>query len=113
MKTKTNEITRKITKVFKALQKQKIKGKQNFWCCQTCVSYGMKDYENKYDGYVFYHNQDYETLKSDGYTYLSFDGFKDNNPIDIANKIIKAFQKEGIKTIWDKNIGTRIQINFN
>lgn len=109
---KIKQIQNRIAKVFKELDKQKIKGEQDFWCCQTCGSSAMDDYQNTYDGYVFYHNQDTDTLKSDGYTYLSFGSFKDVYVLDVAHKIVKAFQDEGIKVNWDGNINTRIQIEF-
>ena len=102
----------RIAKVFKELDKQKIKGEQDFWCCQTCGSNAMLDYEEDYDGFVFYHNQDTDTLKSDGYTHLSFGSFRDVYVVDIAHKIVKAFQDEGIKVVWNGDVNTRIMIEF-
>ena len=110
---KIQKIQGKIDKVFEALDKQKIKGEQSFWCCQTCGASAMEDYEAEYDGYVFYHKQDFDTLKSDGYTHLSFGSFRDVYILDIAHKIVKAFQDEGIKVNWNGDINTRIQIDFN
>jgi hypothetical protein len=117
---KIKEIKNKIDKVFTELEKVKVQGKQNFWCCQTCGGSAMEDYgdtqdsngEYLYDGYVFYHSQDYDTLKSDGYTYLSFAGFRDVSGIDIANRIIKAFQDECIDVEWNGDTNARIKIDF-
>lgn len=109
---KITQIKSKIEKVFEALDKQKIKGEQDFWCCQTCGSNAMLDYSKDYEGFVFYHNQDTDTLKSENYTYLSYGNFGDASATDIAHRIVKAFQDEGIKVTWDGNINTRILIEF-
>jgi hypothetical protein len=111
--TNIKKIQSRIEKVFKELEKQKIIGEQEFWCCQTCGASAMEDFEDKYDGYVFYHSQDFDSLKSEGYTYLSFGSFRDVYILDIAHKIVKAFQDEGIKVNWNGDINTRIMVDFN
>ena len=105
-------IMNRIEKVFNKLEKQKIIGKQKFWCCQTCGSSAMNDYENEYDGYVFYHEQDYDSLKSDGYTHLAYGSFRDEDILEIANKIVKAFEDEKIEVMWNGKVETRIEIKF-
>ena len=107
-------IQKQIDKVFMDLISKGIACKQNFWCCQTCGSSAMSDYEDNpnFDGYCFYHNQDYDGLKKQGVTYLSYGSFRDNNMIDIGKKIVKAFRKEGIKVTWNGKAESRILIEF-
>ena len=109
------KIEEKITKVFDKLEKQRIVCRQNFWCCQTCGSHNLiQSYDKNlnYDGYCFYHNQDYDDLKKANYTYLSYGGFRDEDMISIGLKIVKAFKKEGIQVFWDGSPNTRIRIEF-
>jgi hypothetical protein len=109
------DIQRQIAKVFLELEKQKVKCEQNFWCCQTCGCSAMNDYEDNlnYEGYCFFHNQDFDTLKIEGVTHLSYGSFREKTMEEIGDRIFKMFKKEGIKVTWNGNSNSRIMIDFN
>jgi hypothetical protein len=111
-KLTTKEMMNRIAKVFEVLEKQKIKCEQNFWCCQTCGSSAMDEYANDYEGYCFYHNQDFDGLKKDRYTHLSYNGFKDIDSLEIGKKIMKAFRDKKIKVTWNGKVESRIMVEF-
>lgn len=91
----------KINVAFRTLRKRGYFARQNFWCCQTCGCAAVPEDHAK--SYVFYHNQDAETLKKDGGTFLAWDGDGD--------EIVKCCLEAGLIVKWDGNKNTRIWIS--
>lgn len=95
----TKEQNKNLKLAFKELNNIGYFAKQNFWCCQSCGTNAIPADINKY---VFYHNQDNDSLQRTGSTYLSWGGD--------ANEIMSVFNKHDIKTYWNGNDDTRILI---
>ena len=93
----------KITEAFKELRKLGYFARQNFLCCQTCAWHGVPD--EKGERAVFYHNQDNESLKSDGKCHLAWSGN--------GTEIVSVLNKHGVKTEWDGSSNKRILIDIN
>ena len=93
-----------ITRVFKKLRTAKggrFFAKQNHSFDQCG---GWADAPNV-DNIVFYTYQDLQYLKLDGEVCLAWQGD--------AQKIVKAFEEEGVDVNWDGSRNMRIVLNFN
>jgi hypothetical protein len=94
-----------LNDAFKKLRKQGYFARQNFWCCQTCACAAIpKAKENKY---VFYHNQDNESIKNGnidkGGMYLAWSGN--------GKQIVDIIRATGLNVTWNGKETTRICIN--
>ena len=119
----------KLDRAFEALRRAHVVAEQDFSCCNTC---GHAEIEGDQDdlGYVFFHQQDTESLAESGSTYLSYGIFW---PAHISEKEYKALsssqreelydattiklmktvvipilQEHGIGVSWEGNVDTRI-----
>jgi hypothetical protein len=90
----------KITSAFQELRKKGYFARQNWQCCQSCGWAAVPD--GKKEKVVFYHNQDKDSLNSEGECFLAWRGE--------GNEIVEALTKHGIGVQWDKNPNTRIKI---
>lgn len=93
-----------ISRAFKTLRQNGYFAKQNFWCCNSCAWYDVP--EERADKVVFYHSQDYSTLKKEDRVYLTWSGD--------GNEIVQAFIDNGLpkhEVDWDGTEQRRIVIN--
>jgi|Laugresu1bdmlbsd_1035121.scaffolds.fasta_scaffold00478_19 hypothetical protein len=87
-----------LTKAFKELRMHGYFARQNFTCCQSC---GWAEVpEDKGDKAVFYHNQDYQSMKEGGDLYLAWSGD--------GNLICNVLRENGMEVRWDGTSATRI-----
>ena len=91
-----------LRKAFRALRKNGYFARMNFWCCQTCGWSEVPD--EKSDKVVFFHNQDNDTLKYNGYTYLDWGGD--------GNELKTILEAHDIGVEWDGSNVTRIKANI-
>jgi len=89
----------KLNRLFKELRKQGYFARQNFWCCNTCATSDIP----KDKDYVFYHQQDANSLKEDGDRVMI--GFRGDGT-DICN-IARHF---GFITNWNGDLMTKIEL---
>ncbi len=91
-----------LREAFRTFRKNGYFARMNFWCCQTCGWSEVPD--EKSDKVVFFHNQDNDTLKDNGYTYLAWAGD--------GNEIKTILEAHDIEVEWDGSDGTRIKANI-
>ena len=65
-----------------------------------------------YAGYCFYHGQDLDRAIATGELMIAFGDMKDtpDGKKTIANKILAAMERHGIRAIWEGNVNNRIKI---
>lgn len=119
----------KLDRAFEALRRAHVVAEQDFTCCNTC---GHAEIEGDQGdlGYVFFHQQDTESLVEDGSTYLSYGIFwpahiseeeykalsdsqreelYDATTIKLMKTVvIPTLQEHGIGVSWEGNVDTRI-----
>ncbi|MFT4298741.1 MAG: hypothetical protein QM597_03785 [Aeromicrobium sp.] len=69
-----------LTRAFAALAEIGVVARENFSCCGTCGAAEIgdeRDDSRTWRGYVFYDQQDTDSLIADGETYLSYGAFLD------------------------------------
>jgi len=97
---------------FEKLGKNEIIGKHDWTCCNTCGAADMwKEYSDEYEGYVFYHGQDYDMVIEDIQNnavnvikvYLSWNLFTDYTPSEEEYKVFAA---------KIKSIGNELDLNI-
>ena len=89
-----------LTKAFAALRKKGYFAKQNFWCCQSCGWAAVPD--EKAEQAVFYHSQDNDNKKEGLPFMLAWSGD--------GNEICKILNENSVKTNWNGDSNTRIEV---
>ena len=86
------------------LEEEGVIARQNFTCCGTCASaeiWDEIDDSREWKGYIYFHQQDTESLAESGGTYVGFGSFlaypKDENEWKALNEA----QKEEIRTLHE------------
>lgn len=122
-----------LDRAFAELNEAGILARQNFTCCGTCGTAeigGEMDGSRHWRGYVFFHQQDTETLVDSGYAYLNYglfppadfdqEAYSQLSEADkeaayladleavIADDAVPRLEKHGLDVEWDGNIRTRI-----
>lgn len=94
-----------LNRAFAALEEEGVIARQNFTCCGTCASseiWDEIDDSREWKGYVYFHQQDTESLAESGGTYVGFGSFlaypKDENEWKALNEA----QKEEIRALHEK-----------
>jgi len=85
-----------------------------YQCCSSCAWAYFND-NQKHDGMVFYHEQDAEhsSLYSDVMLGFGLKGLKLSEDSDLQQfgyLIVQLLNENGLETIWDGNINTRINV---
>lgn len=125
----------RLTKAFEEISAQNVLALQNFSCCGTCGSAEAAGemYEDNSRGYIYFHEQDTETLIETGETYLGygvnwqhicteeeFEALSDQQKEQqylaacrkLADEVLKpAFEKHGIVFEWNGDVSTRMHIS--
>lgn len=131
-------ITEGVRRAFVVLRQQNFIARMNFLCCQGCAGYSITGLAVKrheagkvVNGMVYYHNQDRDSLFSDGYLYLAFGDvthsyYEDGKPVmengkhkelvmglptvEVGQKVVEAIKATGLSVEWDGTDGTRIKV---
>jgi hypothetical protein len=111
-----------LDRAFGELERAGIVARQHFTCCGTCGATEIwgeiaaaREAGRKVRGYTFYHIQDTETAAR-GYGLLLFYGAVEKDEkqaLRIANEIIDALQRQGLKTEWDGSWDKRIGVKLD
>lgn len=125
----------RLTKAFEEIATQNVLALQNFSCCGTCGSAEASGemYEHNNWGYIYFHEQDTETLIERGETYLGYgvnwqhicteeeyealsDQQKEQRYVAVcrklADEVLKpAFEKHGIVFTWNGDLSLRMHIS--
>lgn len=100
----------KIRGAFKTLRKAGYIARANFKCCQGCGNHAIGVEQNKKGiadddiKCVFYHQQDHDAMREQGYVYCSWTGN--------GHEIARAFEHEGLVVEWDGTKGKRIKVRL-
>ncbi len=122
-----------LDSAFEELTEAGIIARMNFTCCGTCGTAEIdeeRDESRHWRGYVFFHQQDTETLVQEGYVYLNYgifapEGFdeeayeklsdEDKQAIYLADHkavieddVVPRLARHGLDVEWDGNHRTRI-----
>ncbi len=124
-----------LNRAFAALEEEGVIARQNFTCCGTCASaeiWDEIDDSREWKGYIYFHQQDTESLAESGGTYVGFGSFlayprdeNEWNALSDAQKeeisalhkklsvelmkdtIIPVLEKHGLSVEWKGNFDTR------
>ena len=128
-----------LNRAFAALEEEGVIARQNFTCCGTCASaeiWDEIDDSREWKGYIYFHQQDTESLAESGGTYVGFGSFlaypRDEekwNTLRDAQKeeisalheklsvqllretVIPVLEKHGLSVKWNGNYNTRPYID--
>lgn len=107
-------ISHKLETAFRSLERNhKILARMNHTCCQTC---GVGELEDDADddvrGYVFFHQQDTESVVSGSGLKLAFGSFtkSDKKNQTIGEVIVRSLRRAGLSVEWDGNPKNRIGV---
>lgn len=90
-----------LNKAFTEMNNKGIFAKQNWTCCQSC---GSAEIPDNIKSYCFYHAQDKQDLNEGNNFYLTYSDKK------TAKKVIAILKAFKIKTKWDNDIKSRIEV---
>jgi hypothetical protein len=107
-----------ISKAFKKLKNHSIVAREDYTCCQNCGCARISKYSDRYDGYCFYHDQDFECAKETGKLWLAYGDFEiddsgenDNElPKQIGKTIVKVLKSFKLKVEWNGDPSERILV---
>ena len=110
----------RLRTAFRALERDAIVARENFTCCQTCGSDEIRGEVEKFKGgpakgYAFFHQQDTERAVTSGGLYLAYGATADSEAaaLDVARRIVKAFEDAGLAVEWDGSWNRRILVKLN
>lgn len=97
-----------VEEVFKTLRNEYgFFAKGPHMCCQNCGFAAIN--EDKFQGIVFYHEQDEEFLEDNNFQlFLSYDGCKGLSQLGAGRIVQNEFERAGFKVTWDEDITHRI-----
>jgi hypothetical protein len=111
-----------LDRAFGELDRAGIVARQHFTCCGTCGATEIwneiaaaREAGRRVRGYTFYHMQDTESAAR-GSGLLLFYGAVEKDEelaLRIANEIIDALQRQGLKTEWDGSWSKRIGVKLD
>ncbi|WGX97588.1 DUF6891 domain-containing protein [Nocardioides sp. L-11A] len=125
-----------LTSAFAALADAGIVARENFSCCGTCASAEIadeRDDSRTWRGYVYYHQQDTESLLSSRSTYVGYGAFLDafmteeewlalsdadkeatyeRLTVDLmVGDVLPVLERHGVRVEWNRELGTRILLD--
>lgn len=101
----------RLDEAFAELDRVNILTFHNFMCCQTCGHNEIANWvEDRTRGYVFYHQQDTESVVRKGYLYLAYGAVsgKEKESLQIAEEACEILRKHGLEVDWNGTVRTRI-----
>jgi len=106
-----------ISKAFGKLKNHNIVAKEAYTCCQNCGCVKISKYSDRYDGYCFYHDQDFQCAKETGRLWLAYGNFEtddseNDNEISkqIGETIVKVLKSFNLKVEWNGDPSQRILV---
>jgi len=111
----------RLDRCFADLEKDGIVARQNFTCCQTCGHAEIGDEiaaaekRGAVAGYTFYHQQDTEHAAEGGGVYLAYGALsaEEAKSLAVANRIVDALGRAGLKVTWDGKSSSRILVQLD
>lgn len=112
-----SETRDRIGAAFRALRREGILARQGFLCCQSCAGYAMGERADKLAaegkaprGWVFYHGQDRDSLRTTGEVYIAFTGYGETTTEEIGVDAAHQLREFGLEVEWDGTDRTRILV---
>lgn len=114
-----------LARAFGELNERGVVARENFTCCGTCASAeigGERDESRHWHGYVWYHQQDTESLieSEDGSVYLGYGAFTEPDLDEAAYEaevrrilddlVFPALRRHGMEVSWNNSLGTRLLV---
>jgi hypothetical protein len=110
----------KLAAAFDELDAAGVIARMNFTCCQTCGTAEIADerpVDRPSSGYVFFHQQDGETLADEpAHLFLAYgpldpepDRFADQ-VVEVGHRVVAALRAQSLPVTWDGSAGQRIQV---
>lgn len=108
----------RLDEALAELDRNGVIARQNFTCCQTCghaeISAEIQETERfrPVRGYVFFHQQDTETVLEYGYLHLAYGAVsgREDESTEIGYEIVDTLERAGLSVIWNGSIGKRIRV---
>lgn len=103
----------KLSLVFKKMSDNGIVAKEDFTCCGTCGSSEIHDHAKDDDyGYVFYHQQDTDSVFESGKLYMGYGRVNNSNKSmsEVASEIVNYLKEAGFNVSWNGSVQTRILV---
>ena len=94
-----------LNSAFAALEEEGVIARQNFTCCGTCASaeiWDEIDDSREWKGYIYFHQQDTESLAESGGTYVGFGSFLAYPRDEEKWNTLRDAQKEEISALHEK-----------
>ena len=107
-----------LKKAFIDMRKRGVLARMNFACCSSCggaelheIAKDMKAKGKTVKGDAFYHNQDNEIKQKGKDFYIGYTNFGNEvTAEEVANIVVYCLNNQGIATIWNGDVGNRIQV---
>ncbi|MEU4608422.1 hypothetical protein AB0F43_36010 [Kribbella sp. NPDC023972] len=110
----------RLAAAFDELDTAGVIARMNFTCCQTCGTAEIAD-ERPADrlssGYVFFHQQDAETLVDDpAHLFLAYGPFEPERDrfadqvVEVGRQVVAVLESHSLPVTWNGTAGARIQI---
>ena len=97
-------LSRLVKRAFKKLESENYWVARNYWCCQSCAWSAIGDeIEQSHRGIAFYHRQDGDNLKNNGFVHIAHSG-DTHHMVSILNTI------KGLNVEWDGTVYNRIKL---
>ena len=97
-----------LAAAFRDLRRKGWWARMNYMCCQSCAT-AMTDDDKPYIGF---HNQDNDSIKWYGYTYL-FHGPPEGKREEgqaLSKEAVAVIESHGLNVEWDGDMGSRIKV---
>jgi hypothetical protein len=101
----------RLRRAFEELRKDGVLAEEAFSCCTTCATSELATMinEKKALGGVYWNSQDEDDFRRRGGVMI---GFVDGSakPIEVANRAVMEFERQGLEVKWDGSERTKIEI---
>ena len=96
------DVKKRIRQAFRKLRGSNLAARMNFSCCGSCGSNEMFEIVKQAGniGYVFYHDQDNETLSRTGHVLLRFGAVATSGDVAVGQMVVQAMRHAGLSVDW-------------
>lgn len=101
-------IRQKLLLAFSKLRKNGYEAQDNFMCCQSCGAAAMNLKGKK--GGVFWHAQDDDALRENGYVYIAFLTKNGKRAEAVGKALVDALRAEGLSVEWNGTEWERVKV---
>ncbi|MFF5078433.1 DUF6891 domain-containing protein [Actinoplanes sp. NPDC000266] len=109
-----------LTLAFAELNDLGVLARQNFACCGTCAAaeiHGERDGSRHWRGYLWFHEQDTESLIAGGALYLGYGaydapeaGYQAAVERLMDDVVFPVLHRHGMRPDWNRNLSTRVHV---